>query len=817
MQTIANNVTLSLNGYNPDDFTFIVNNRFDVQQTLREGRTISMLNRFYVHGSAFLNGRAKISDMTKFYVYGDFVNKTDLIGKITAFEIGRAIDVKNDGDTWASKGTFMDENDEPRTIRDKSGNYVQNPNYDYNYANACYLYVQGKLDLDRKVNIYPGTTVKTGKDYSPRGMVKLSHDSSVYSGGKISTHRYIDVGQYANLFARENINAWNYICVREHGILYSGGDVKCGTSFEAKTASTIYSCGSIKATLSNIKIRDRVKLFCSGNMTALSYIELGKYDEKYVDTLRKAEDPSSGNVCTCTGRCTKDDPDASCPICKDDYSKCKAPLECICSTPCTENSKTEDCPVCKSDGGDWHNCEATDPDNQTPQVCTCTTKCTSKNDSCDVCKYDYSKCAVNQEEQTLENDITKDYTDPADGGEFYIGKKLASYTSYIRQYGFSSTAVGQYVFAYKYLTLRSNSDIWVLPEAFNSETYRHVDKTFESDGTILGTIIAYIRQKAYDIKEKMSFKNGSVYTMGDLTLNKNASLMGTYDSYSFGQAILCHDSLMYFGHDIKFYGPSLDLSGIFSGSFTGFKAAGDVYTTMRCTNKAKHPNGYTMYTKSYDPSINYKCDKCGASLSKRTVKEGVTCPVTIYANNDIVLATSTDMSMCYAVACNGDVTISDPYASNTYDDRNLYQLPNAIASYNGNITYATMYGKIAALFYAPSPNSTTDKKVGNIKLDGYYQEIWGSCIGDTVSIDTFYINFHRFNNWRTMDLKIAESGNVYMISKEEYDKQVNNVDEEFMTSGNTQDETDGGAHLFFDRDILNKGSQTGNGAEQDIN
>lgn len=817
LQKIANDVTLTIKGYDPDDFTFIVNNRFDVQQTLREGRTISMLNRFYVHGSAFLNGRAKISDMTKFYVYGDFVNKTDIIGKITAFEIGRTIDVKNDGDTWASKGTFMDENDEPRTIRDKSGNYVQNPNYDYNYANACYLYVQGKLDLDRKVNIYPGTTVKTGKDYSPRGMVKLSHDSSVYSGGKISTHRYIDVGQYANLFARENIDAWNYICVREHGILYSGGDVKCGTSFEAKTASTIYSCGSIKATLSNIKVRDRVKLFCSGNMTAFSYIELGKYDEKYVDTLRKAEDPSSGNVCTCTGRCTKDDPDGDCPICKDDYSKCKAPLECICSTPCTENSKTEDCPVCKSDGGDWHNCEATDPDNQTPQECTCTTKCTSKNDSCEVCKYDYSKCEVNQEEQTLENDITKDYTDPADGGEFYIGKKLASYTSYIRQYGFSSTAVGQYVFANKYLTLRSNSDIWVLPEAFNSETYRHVDKTFESDGTVLGKIIAYIRKKAYDIKDKMSFKNGSVYTMGDLTLNKNASLMGTYDSYSFGQAILCHDSLMYFGHDIKFYGPSLDLSGIFSGSFTGFKAAGDVYTTMKCTNKAKHPNGYTMYTKNYDPSINYKCDKCGASLSKRTVKEGVTCPVTIYANNDIVLATSTDMSMCYAVACNGDVTISDPYASNTYDDRNLYQLPNAIASYNGNITYATMYGKIAALFYAPSPNSTTDKKVGNIKLDGYYQEIWGSCIGDTVSIDTFYINFHRFNNWRTMDLKIAESGNVYMISKEEYDKQVNNVDEEFMTSGNTQDETDGGAHLFFDRDILNKGSQTGNGAEQDIN
>ena len=84
------------------------------------------------------------------------------------------------------------------------------------------------------------------------------------------------------------------------------------------------------------------------------------------------------------------------------------------------------------------------------------------------------------------------------------------------------------------------------------------------------------------------------------------------------------------------------------------------------------------------------------------------------------------MSMCYAVACNGDVTISDPYGTCNYDDRNIYQLPNAIASYNGNITYNTMYGKIAALFYAPSPNSTAEKKVGNIKLDGYYQEIWGS-------------------------------------------------------------------------------------------
>ena len=63
-----------------------------------------------------------------------------------------------------------------------------------------------------------------------------------------------------------------------------------------------------------------------------------------------------------------------------------------------------------------------------------------------------------------------------------------------------------------------------------------------------------------------------------------------------------------------------------------------------------------------------------------------------------------------------------------------------------------------------------------------------------------------------MDLQIAESGSVYLISEDEYEKQVNNVDESYLSTGNTQDETDGGAALFFDRDLLN-GSTTGQGTE----
>ena len=818
LQTIANGVSLSISGYNMDDFKFIVNDRFDVQKTRAEGRTTSMFDRYYIHGSVYLNGRAKIADMTKFYVYGNFVNRTGLIAKLSSFEVGRALDVNNDGDTWASKGTFVDSNDKPRTIKDSNGNYILNPDYDYNYANATYVYVEDTLDVDRQMDIYPGTTIKIGKNYKLFGRVKLDHDTRLYCGGKIDSKRYIDVGQYADLFAKGGLSAWNYVVIREHAMLYSGGDVKCGTTYEGKTASTTYTEGSLKATLSNIKIRDESTAFVSGNMSAFSYIELGKKDESYKDNLRKPEDPSTGNVCTCSSRCTgsgDEQHDGDCPVCSSDYSRCTAPLECICESECTSESYNADCPVCNANIAE---CKHVNPETQEGAQCTCKdTRCTAAKPDCPVCSTDYSKCEVASEETVLENDITRDLTDKADGGNFYIGKALVSYTSFIRQYGFSSTLVGKYVFANRYLTLRSNSDMWVLPEAFNNDTYKHVDKTFESDGTILGDIIKFIKETAFKVQDKLSLKNGSIYTMGDLSLNKNASIMGTHDCYVFGQATLLHDSLMYFGHDVKFYGPSFDLSGIFTGNFTGFTAAGDVYTTMKCNNKAKHPSGYTIYTKNYDPSKSYVCDKCGAALSKKTVREAVTCPVTVYANNDIVMATSVNMSLCYAVACNGDVTISDPYSSNTYDDRNLYQLPNAIASYNGNITYATMYGKIAALFYAPSGNSTPEKTVGNVKLDGFYQEVWGSIIGDTVTVDTFYINLHRFNNWRTMDLQIAESGNVYLISKEEYDKYVNNVDEAFMTSGNTEDETKGGAALFFDKDILNKGEVSGGGLEQTTN
>ena len=58
----------------------------------------------------------------------------------------------------------------------------------------------------------------------------------------------------------------------------------------------------------------------------------------------------------------------------------------------------------------------------------------------------------------------------------------------------------------------------------------------------------------------------------------------------------------------------------------------------------------------------------------------------------------------------------------------------------------------------------------------------------------------------------AESG---LISQEEYEKHKNNVDESYLHTGNTEDESKGGASIFFDPEILAGGSKSGTGLELD--
>lgn len=745
----------------------------------------SFMYTLVVRGSVYVEEPFRFRDMSKAFIYGDFINTTSNTSRNV--EIGKSIGSADN--TWAKETAFKTGND-----YNEYSEY-----YDYQYENAPYFFVKGDYRSNGRLIVYPGGTLKTLGNCYVRSYIQLAHDANIYSGGNLhATTGYIDAQNHTDLFARGDIKAGRYIVLQEDSVLYCGKTLRAATSIEAKTNSTVFVQGDVKAVLSTIKIRDGSTVFCGGSMTSLRYIELGKFDEKYINSRHALSE------CTCDHKCTSSDDATSqeCAYCQNDYTRCKVKAECICTSPCLdEASRNTSCPVCNEN---FEECEY-------QGQCTCTTACSkdSVNKDCPECSKDWKRCSFNnegaEEEEILKNDLGDDVTDKANGGTFYIGGALLSYNGYIREYGFSKVVVGKYVYTRNYLTLRSNADMWVLPETFNNNTYKKIVPVIESDGTLLGEIKKFIKSTAYQIKDFFSFKNGSVYSMGEITLNKNSSLMGTHDCYSFDQFLLKHDSLAYFGHDIKNYASSLQIDFDSNTPLVGFAAEGEVYTTMRCTSD-KHPHGYTVYTKNYDPNKTYVCDKCGATLSKSTVKTNVTCPVTVYANNEIDIITSTDLKLCYMVACNGDVNILDVYSTSSNNDNNTKQLPNAIASYNGNISYQTMYGKISALFYAP---------LGNIKLDGYYQEVWGSLIGDTITVSTYYINLHRFTNWRTMDLEIAEVGNVYLVPKGEYEKATNNVDDRYLTTGNTDDETKGGASLFFDKSVLNNGTLSGNGVDSD--
>ena len=745
----------------------------------------SFMYTLVVRGSVYVEEPFRFRDMSKAFIYGDFINTTSNTSRNV--EIGKSIGSADN--TWAKEAAFKTGND-----YNEYSEY-----YDYQYENAPYFFVKGDYRSNGRLIVYPGGTLKTLGNCYVRSYIQLAHDANIYSGGNLhATTGYIDAQNHTDLFARGDIKAGRYIVLQEDSVLYCGKTLRAATSIEAKTNSTVFVQGDVKAVLSTIKIRDGSTVFCGGSMTSLRYIELGKFDEKYINSRHALSE------CTCDHKCTSSDDATSqeCAYCQSDYTRCKVKAECICTSPCLdEASKNTSCPVCNEN---FEECEY-------QGQCNCTTACSkgSVNKDCPECSKDWKRCSFNnegaEEEEILKNDLGDDVTDKANGGTFYIGGALLSYNGYIREYGFSKVVVGKYVYTRNYLTLRSNADMWVLPETFNNNTYKKIVPVIESDGTLLGEIKKFIKSNAYKIKDFFSFKNGSVYSMGEITLNKNSSLMGTHDCYSFDQFLLKHDSLAYFGHDIKNYASSLQIDFDSNTPLVGFAAEGEVYTTMRCTSD-KHPHGYTIYTKDYDPNKTYVCDKCGATLSKSTVKTNVTCPVTVYANNEIDIITSTDLKLCYMVACNGDVNILDVYSTSSNNDNNTKQLPNAIASYNGNISYQTMYGKISALFYAP---------LGNIKLDGYYQEVWGSLIGDTITVNTYYINLHRFTNWRTMDLEIAEVGNVYLVPKGEYEKASNNVDDRYLTTGNTDDETKGGASLFFDKSVLDNGTLSGNGVDSD--
>lgn len=595
----------------------------------------NICSRLAVNGDMYVRDTCKMRDMVKNYIYGDF-NCDNYV------EIGKSL--------------YDDDRDQSQAVeelyRAKGETKVK-----YIFSNAGEMYVDGDFDSRGYTKVYASTTLRVKGDFVSHKYLTLRHDAKIYVGKKLKAANSIDGGSY----------------------------------------SQFHIAGSMQALTSFIKLRDCTTVVVGGNMTAMRYIELGKYG----DYTRTVTETSAGKY----------------TVSESDIHGVTEGEECEYND--SDDDETGDKIGESTDAGDDSTAEEAIKDTQTLDT---------------------------------EAELADDKSDLAKGGQFYIGKTLASYTSYIKEFAYSRVAVGEYVFTPKYITLRHNSDMWVMPETFDNDTFIKKQYVSQSDGTLLGDIIDKVKEIGFNIQQTFSPKNGSIYTLGQLTLNKNASLMGTYDTIILGQCVLRQDALVYMGHNFECSAPNVNLTW---DSITGETSV----------------VGFDSYGTASDSSNN------------------TAFPVVVFANNDIKITTTIDMKLTYLVANLGDVELYNIYSKSENAEYNAKQLPNAVASYYGDIDYFAMYGKIGALFYAPN---------GNLDIDGYYTEIWGCGLGDTVDVNAYYFNMHRFTNWRTMNLHIAESSSVFLVSKSEYENAEDNVDDIYMTDRDTAiRDMSNGANLFF--------------------
>ncbi len=573
------------------------------------------------------------------------------------FYVAQCLDVYPNSTIISNGSMFV--NDTTK-IRDMTKTYI--------YGN---FYCPNYVELGKALDGKDETEAIVSASASERARYHFSRAAYMYVGGNFTSQRYTKIFASSALHVKEDFNTWNYLTLRHDAEIFVGKKLRSGTSIDGGVFSKFRVNGSMEAAGSFIKLRDGCDTFVGGNMTAWSYIELGKFDE----TIQQGDGARASTITNGVNEGGEDQ-----------YE---------------ENGSEENPEEGQTETGQGAEAEQEISVNE--------------------------EAIVDQKTVDTAEELASDNTDYAKGGNFYIGKKLVTYTGYIKEFAYSQVAVGNYVFSPKYITLRSNSDMWVLPPSFENITYEYVPYVAENDGTILGWIKDFALNVANELSNTFLPHNGSIYSLGELTLNKNASLFGTYDCKVLGQCVLRQSSLVYLGHDFDLTAPSLNVSlDVFKGneSVTGF----DTYGWASA-------NGYTF-------------------------------PVVVYADNEINIITTMDMKLTYLVANRGNVNLVCIYTKSENAERNAKQLPNAISSYQADVNYNAIYGKIGALFYAPE---------GNVDIDGYYTEIWGSMLGDRVLFNAYYTALHRFTNWRTMQLNVAESGSVYLISEKEFERAENDL------------------------------------------
>lgn len=798
--------------------------------------------RLIVNGSMHVEDTAKIRDLTQLYVYGNF-DGDDYV------EVGKALDGADE--TEAKETLWRKDGDNDNIYRYanapkmfvkgnfSSGKYTRlyagtTFTATGNFVSSKYLTLRHDVALNVGGNLETLTSIDVGSysDFNVGGYVRayLSNikirdcvNSSI-GGDLIAYTSYIELGKSGDYIRDYKIDT------SEGGKTGYDTNEKDDSGDKNKDSTDAgndknggrycYSCNKI---WKNDEVSDNKCPGCGKYLVSASYY--CSQDKAYylITDLNTSSTKYFCNVCG--NHFTSSQLDGGkCPYCKYKCSTCNRILsddDVYYEVDDNGDPKKDAngniiyrCKHCCSQHGtfsDGTNC-ATCNANGTKVQGTVVSKLDSDSRITPfrekiVCPKDGKELAPADETSTDADTVNPDYeyssdaSDKSRGSTFRIGGSLTSYTGYIKIFARTTAYVGKYVFTPKYLTVRHNADLWVLPEMFGNNTYTvtYYQSTLPENSTLWDKIKDTIGRIKFEITEATKLKNGSVYSLGQMTLNKTATLMGSWDAISLGQCVLRPDSLVYMGHDFRCSANSLNISlDSIKGktSLAGFDSQGTAEWCykFKCKNTScKHTFNIPLSTVEANEYV--QCPYCHTQNKSadgiKNIQQGY--PVVVYADHEIDISTTIDMKLTYLVANEGDVNLYDIYSKSDNAEKNAKDLPNAVCSYQSDVNYFAMYGKIGALFYAPN---------GLCDMDGYYQEIWGSIIGKDIVLNTYYLTLHRFTNWRTMDLHMVESGTVSLVSEKEWKNASDNTgdldinytkDDEYPETGLPK-----GAHLFFD-------------------
>lgn len=790
-------------------------------------------SKIVVNGSSAVYTTAKIRDMVKYYSNGSFE-----CGRYV--EVGKALNGKDESDdtTGYDQTGILDYNSSKEEVIAKTNMWCNNPNCkhkihvgtgagftipsrcpvcgtgnfvlcpadeqeymfltraetqalnyneakekqyikDYSFANSTYMYVGGDFISGHAFgstsfldNAIENVASWFRNEFLSTGYLKIYASSTLRAKGSVTSNRYITLRHDAKIYSGGDLTAATSIEGGSYSEFYVAGNMQAASSATTKFVDTIMGLFNLTAR-GRIELRDQTRAIVCGNMYSSASIDIGEQpDNSYMRGRKDIFTVSAGEGFETTA------------LKISDYQ---------------EEIVNDDDNNTGSDGDTTQNNDLDEPDPNAGVV--------DPNSRVDT-----------------NNGLDSDDEPNTYGAEIFVQGKMVALNGHIKEYAYTNCVVGDYVYAPDYITLRSNSDLWVLPEAFGNETQHVLPYTPRDVNNIFDYILELVDRLKYDLSN-LQFTSGSVYTFGSVTVNKNASMMGTKDFIFLGsldttssgnfyslfgtlmprQMVMREDSLVLFGRNISITALPAALNGdVLNGtvSYAGFDSKGNAkypayrYYCSQPNNNVHKGYSYTMTTEErITNSENLVCDACGAMLKQNPTTGGplvktvqMSHPAVMYAGNSMHIYTMIDMLMTYLIADQGELRIDNLRTLTDYQNTNLKELPNAICSYNKNIVLNSLVGQLASLFYAPN---------GDIKFDGVYNDIYGSVIGNTVTMDAFYQNFHRFHNWRTMDLHIAESGSVYIINENTW-KQAPELGGVYdLTSGSQYKDSPYGVQIFF--------------------